>query len=270
VFRTDVQNHDVAVIGGGLAGMASALRLQSAGLNTIVLEAHGHAGGCAGYYRRRGFSFDVGATTLVDFEPGGVGARFLDVSAPGDTLSAPAGYRAVMISTHTALEDWHAEDYGQRKKEIGERLVEFARRVYPRLGERAAVFEVGTPRHEMTPPPEIADLLTTTPGQRRIALTRPFAGLALFAATVHMGWWWLTPLLVFAVFVAVVTVTHDVVHRTLGLGPRGTDWALFFMGLVLLESGHAYRLTHLRHHRLFPNPADDPEGYPADMTLRVP
>ena len=49
--------------------MATALRLQAAGLSTVVLEAHGHAGGCAGYWRHRGFSFDVGATTLVDFEP---------------------------------------------------------------------------------------------------------------------------------------------------------------------------------------------------------
>ena len=35
-------------------------------------------GGCAGYWRHRGFSFDVGATTLVDFEPGGVGGELLD------------------------------------------------------------------------------------------------------------------------------------------------------------------------------------------------
>jgi C-3',4' desaturase CrtD len=69
---------DVAVVGGGLAGMATAARLQARGLRTAVLEAHGLVGGCAGYYRRRGFSFDVGATTLVDFEPGGVGGQLLE------------------------------------------------------------------------------------------------------------------------------------------------------------------------------------------------
>src|SRR5947208_12071411 len=69
---------DVAVIGGGIAGMATAARLQAAGLDTIVFEAHGQAGGCAGFFRRRGFAFDVGATTLVDFEPGGVGGELLD------------------------------------------------------------------------------------------------------------------------------------------------------------------------------------------------
>src|SRR5947208_8461038 len=70
--------YDVAVIGGGIAGMATAARLQAAGLDTIVFEAHGQAGGCAGFFRRKGFSFDVGATTLVDFETGGVGGELLD------------------------------------------------------------------------------------------------------------------------------------------------------------------------------------------------
>jgi beta-carotene hydroxylase len=35
---------------------------------------------------------------------------------------------------------------------------------------------------------------------------------------------------------------------------------------VLLESGHAYRATHLQHHRVFPGP-DDPEGDPARMSF---
>src|SRR6266702_1691493 len=68
---------DVAVLGGGMAGMATAMRLQASHMSTVVLEAHGHIGGCAGYFRRQGFSFDVGATTLGDFEPGGVGAELL-------------------------------------------------------------------------------------------------------------------------------------------------------------------------------------------------
>src|SRR5262245_15822688 len=69
---------DAAIVGAGMAGMAAAARLQARGLSTLVLEAHSHIGGCAGYYRRRGFSFDVGATTLVDFEPGGVGGQLLE------------------------------------------------------------------------------------------------------------------------------------------------------------------------------------------------
>jgi len=110
------------------------------------------------------------------------------------------------------------------------------------------------------------DLLATTPWQRRTALARPFALLAVYAAAALLGWWLLTPVIVFLIFVAAVAVTHDVVHGSVGLGPRQTDWALFFCGAVLLESGHAYRATHLQHHRTFPGP-DDPEGDPARMSL---
>lgn len=69
---------DVIIIGGGITGIATAARLQARGVQTLVLEAHGQIGGCAGFFCKRGFSFDVGATTLVDFGPGGVGGRFLD------------------------------------------------------------------------------------------------------------------------------------------------------------------------------------------------
>lgn len=122
----------------------------------------------------------------------------------------------------------------------------------------------------MTAVPALAelgpDLVVTTRRQRIAALTRPYLGIAVFAVVAWRGWWWLTPLVMFGIFVAVVTVTHDVVHRCLGLGRRATDGALFLLGLVLLESGHAYRMTHLQHHRLFPSD-EDPEGYPANLTF---
>jgi beta-carotene hydroxylase len=110
------------------------------------------------------------------------------------------------------------------------------------------------------------DLLTTTQRQRRLALARPFMGVAAYALASYAHLWWLTPFLVFLIFVAVVTVTHDVVHGSLGLSRRQTEWALFATGAILLESGHAYRATHLRHHRVFPA-RDDPEGDPARLTL---
>lgn len=136
MFRTDVQNRpgfdqtlpptrrpprpfgprhcDVAILGGGLAGIATALRLQASGLSTVVLEAHGHAGGCAGYFRHRGFSFDVGATTLVDFEPGGVGAELLDaVGMPALDGEALPGYVAWLpdrvVTLHRDQARWHTE-----------------------------------------------------------------------------------------------------------------------------------------------------------------
>jgi fatty acid desaturase len=110
------------------------------------------------------------------------------------------------------------------------------------------------------------DLVLTTRRQRIVALCRPYAGLACFAAAAYFGLWWLLPPIVFFIFVSIVTVTHDVVHGSLGLGRRASDWALLALGAVVLESGHAYRLTHHQHHRVFPGP-DDPEGDPARLTL---
>lgn len=105
---------DVAVLGAGMSGMATAARLQAAGLSTVVLEAHGHVGGCAGYWRHRGYSFDVGATTLVDFEPGGVGAELLtSIGLPAMPGEALPGYQAWLpdrvVSLYRDQASWHRE-----------------------------------------------------------------------------------------------------------------------------------------------------------------
>jgi beta-carotene hydroxylase len=110
------------------------------------------------------------------------------------------------------------------------------------------------------------DLVVTTTCQRCLAFLRPFIALVAFVLAAYAEVWWLTPFPVFLIFVAVVTVTHDVVHGSLGLSRRQTDWALFVLGAILLESGHAYRATHFRHHAVFPGP-DDPEGEPARMSF---
>lgn len=118
--------------------------------------------------------------------------------------------------------------------------------------------------------PELAelgkDLLETTCFQRWLALSRPFFCVVIYALLAWFGLWWLTLPCVFLIFVSVVNVTHDVVHGSLGLGKKGTEWALFATGAMLLESGHAYRASHLQHHAVFPS-GDDPEGDPARMTF---
>lgn len=110
------------------------------------------------------------------------------------------------------------------------------------------------------------DLLLTTRAQRWRTLFRPLLLIGVYTIVYAAGGWWLTPLVVFLIFIAIVTSAHDVVHGSLGLGRRATDCWLFVLGALLLASGHSYRLTHLQHHRMFPAP-DDPEGEPARMTL---
>lgn len=71
-----MEEYDIAIIGGGISGFSAALRLQTKGHKTVVFEAHGQIGGCAGFFTKKHFSFDVGATTLVDFSKEGIGGKF--------------------------------------------------------------------------------------------------------------------------------------------------------------------------------------------------
>jgi phytoene dehydrogenase-like protein len=52
------------VVGAGAAGMSAALISLEQGHETHLIEAHSIPGGCASWFVRKGFSFDVGATTL--------------------------------------------------------------------------------------------------------------------------------------------------------------------------------------------------------------
>ncbi len=55
---------DHIVIGAGLGGLSTACLLQDKGKHVLLLEAQHSVGGCASYFARKKFLFDVGATTL--------------------------------------------------------------------------------------------------------------------------------------------------------------------------------------------------------------
>ena len=56
----------VAVIGSGFGGLALAIRLQSAGIDTTVIEARDRPGGRAYFWERDGHVFDAGPTVITD------------------------------------------------------------------------------------------------------------------------------------------------------------------------------------------------------------
>lgn len=56
------------VIGAGFGGLALAIRLQSAGIATTLVEARDRPGGRAYYWERDGFVFDAGPTVITDPE----------------------------------------------------------------------------------------------------------------------------------------------------------------------------------------------------------
>jgi beta-carotene hydroxylase len=115
--------------------------------------------------------------------------------------------------------------------------------------------------------PELGhDLLATTLRQRFFTLMRPFICAGLYALFAAWGWWPLAVLAVMLLFITIVATAHDLVHRALGLPRQLNEILLALVGMLVLESGHAYQVTHLQHHRRFPLD-DDPEGDPARMSF---
>lgn len=54
------------VIGAGIGGLALAIRLQSAGIPTVLVEARPAAGGLIQSWQRSGFTFDAGPSVIAD------------------------------------------------------------------------------------------------------------------------------------------------------------------------------------------------------------
>lgn len=60
-----VKDKKAAVIGSGFGGLGAAIRLQSAGIQTILYEARDLPGGRAYVYEDEGFTFDAGPTVIT-------------------------------------------------------------------------------------------------------------------------------------------------------------------------------------------------------------
>lgn len=120
----------------------------------------------------------------------------------------------------------------------------------------------------MPPLPDLGlDLLRISSFRRAITLLTPFACVALYATFASFRLWPFAVLsLVYLSFVTYGSISHDLVHRTLGLPRRWNDVFLTLVELLAFRSGHAYRLAHLHHHARFPHD-DDIEGAAARMSL---
>ena len=63
---------NVVVIGAGIGGLTAAALLAHRGYGVKVFDQAIVPGGCASTFKRRGFTFDVGATQVAGLEPGGI------------------------------------------------------------------------------------------------------------------------------------------------------------------------------------------------------
>ncbi|MGB3201161.1 MAG: C-3',4' desaturase CrtD [Nodosilinea sp.] len=107
----------VVVVGAGIGGLTAAALLAHQGYAVRVFDQAQVAGGCASTFKRRGFTFDVGATQVAGLEPGGIHHQIfdeLDLPLPEATPCDPAC--AVFLPGETAPirvwrdpEAWRAE-----------------------------------------------------------------------------------------------------------------------------------------------------------------
>ena len=87
------QSPKVVVIGAGIGGLTAAALLAKRGYDVVIFEQAAVPGGCASTFKRRGFTFDVGATQVAGLEPGGIHHRIfteLGVDLPAASPCDPA------------------------------------------------------------------------------------------------------------------------------------------------------------------------------------
>ncbi len=111
------------------------------------------------------------------------------------------------------------------------------------------------------------DLLKVSRLQVFLSLAFPFMLTAGFFIFCGSKWWlmaFLCPVLIS--FFTYGSVSHDLVHRTLGLPRLLNETLLCAIEMLTLRSGHAYRSSHLNHHAKFPA-EDDLEGAAASMSI---
>ncbi|MBL7998511.1 MAG: FAD-dependent oxidoreductase [Candidatus Kapabacteria bacterium] len=178
--------YDYIILGAGYAGLSAAALLAKRGFKTLLLESHATLGGCASFFRRKNFTFDVGATTLsglLPHQPLGRIFRELQISPALKRLDDAMvismlndSSQRVEFIRNADRESWMetvATQFGalgQRK--LWEKLYDIERRVW----------EVTRAAHRL-PPRSIGDVLSLTkPALIRHAailpgMFRPFTSL---------------------------------------------------------------------------------------------
>ncbi len=107
------------MIGGGVAGLTAAVLLARSGARVTVYEHHNVAGGCASFYQRDGYRFEVGATVASGFGAGGVHRRvFAALGLELDTQRLDPAM-AVHLCGETVLRFGDARWAGERVRAFG-------------------------------------------------------------------------------------------------------------------------------------------------------
>jgi C-3',4' desaturase CrtD len=113
------ENQKVIVVGAGIGGLTTAALLAKRGYDVIVYDLAAVVGGCASTFKRRGFTFDVGATQVAGLEAGGIHDRIfreLEIELPDATFCDPAC--AVFLPNETEpINVWRDRQQWQQERQ---------------------------------------------------------------------------------------------------------------------------------------------------------
>lgn len=185
--------HDLIVIGSGMGGMAAATLLSDAGYRTLVLEAAHLPGGCSSSFRKRGGTYETGATTLIGLDPDQplhFLQRALGIELPAepirpsmvidlDRATAPGG--RVRLVRHQDLERW----IEQCVREFGQPAEQ---REFWQLAKRISdtVWRVSL-RNRFFPPRSLPDALELLRNRPSDAWILPHAMVSVRDTALRMG-----------------------------------------------------------------------------------
>ncbi len=130
------RQYDAVVIGAGISGLTAAAVLAKRDMRVLLLERHNVVGGCASFYQRGGYRFDVGATLVGGFGRRGV-HRLLNARLGIEVSSVAVEPAMVIHLPDTTVvrygdERWQAE----RLRAFGPQAEAFWR-AQERIAERA-------------------------------------------------------------------------------------------------------------------------------------
>ena len=122
-----LRNPDVVVVGAGIAGLTAAALLVRAGARVQVIEGHTVPGGCASFYQRAGFRFDVGATLVSGFGRRGVHRRLFELLGTEVEVQAVEPAMVVRLPDETVVRFGDARWPVERIRAFGESAEPFWR-----------------------------------------------------------------------------------------------------------------------------------------------
>jgi C-3',4' desaturase CrtD len=160
----------VIIIGAGIGGLTAAALLAHQGYSVLLADQAWIPGGCASTFKRKGFTFDVGATQVAGLEPGGIHHRIfttLDIPLPDATFCDPAC--AVLLPGETQpIRVWRDPERWRQERQMqfpgSEPFWQFLNQLF----ETSWAFQS---RNPVIPPRNLWDLWQTTKALRPRTLT---------------------------------------------------------------------------------------------------